>query len=631
MATVEIERDAHLRESGQSPGIPAVDACFDMHLQEARPVRAMIADTEKIGKSFGLKSLAIFIVAVGAMAVFRLIVFPAEFLTLSYALPLLICWWHRDLRLLWAMAVTFVVMALLKVVYYGPDPHGLTAWDLAQGAMHVINILTVALVVHAIIRLTARIEKQNEELTARAEEISRQNDELQQQAEELAQQNEEIHAQAEEFNRQNEELNQQSEELHAQTDELQTTNAELAEREVMLQTLIECARAQGSDRDFLDRICQSVVKLCGDRAAGAAVVEKHGTELVVRACHGIEVSREHQWPFDKSLTAIVMQERRTAFIENIAKRPDIILPPGTNVRFQSVIAAPLYIDGIAAGAVTAYSPEPQQWTTRDFELLEWVGAQCAFILEARRLREAMAEANANLEKTVKTRTVEMQELINELEHFSYTITHDMRAPLRAMQGFATILKEDHPDLPVDASEHLDNIINSARRMDRLITDALSYNKAVRQEVAAVPVDVRKLVNEMLPSYPLFQMPHARIEIAENLPRVLANEAGLTQCVSNILDNAIKFAKPGEQPRVRIWSENDKGVARIWFEDNGIGIPDDFKPRVFDMFQRASKTHEGTGIGLALVRKVVERMGGKAGCESQVGEGTRFWLELKRCS
>ncbi|MGZ4964342.1 MAG: sensor histidine kinase [Limisphaerales bacterium] len=590
------------------------------------------------GKRFGLISIAIFVIAVAAMAMLRLVVFPREFLTLSYALPLLICLWHRDRRLLWSMAASFAVMAIVKGTFFGPHPQIVTALDVLMQGMHVVNIVAVAVTIHAVIVLTDRLRRKNvelananHELAQRAQQISRQNEELQQQAEELAQQNEEIQAQADEFNRQNEELNQQSEELHSQTDELQGTNTELAEREVMLQTLIECARAQGSDRDFLDRICQSVVKLCGNRAAGAAVVEKQEKELMVRACFGVSASRELRWPFDQTLTVIVMEERRTAFIEDIAKRPDIILPPGTNTKFQSVIAAPMYIGGMPSGAVTAYSPDPQKWTTRDFELLEWVATQCSFVLEARRLREAMAQANANLESTIKERTVKLQEMINELEHFSYTITHDMRAPLRAMQGFAAILKEESPHLGTEASEYVDNIINSARRMDRLVTDALNYNKAVRQEIAATPVDVRKLVDEMLPAYPLFQEPHARVEIDGELPRVLGNEAGLTQCVSNFLDNAVKFAKPGEQPRIRIWAEAKDGNAKIWFEDNGIGIPEDFQPRVFEMFQRGSKAHEGTGIGLALVRKVVERMGGKAGCESKLGEGSRFWIELKRGS
>ena len=111
---------------------------------------------------------------------------------------------------------------------------------------------------------------------------------------------------------------------------------------------------------------------------------------------------------------------------------------------------------------------------------------------------------------------------------------------------------------------------------------------------------------------------------------MGNEAGLTQCFSNLLGNAAKFRKPGQTPEIRIWAEHRGGWARIWVEDNGIGISELMLPRVFDMFSRGHRTHEGTGIGLALVRKVMDRMGGKTGVESEEGKGSRFWLELCSC-
>jgi CheY-like chemotaxis protein len=110
--------------------------------------------------------------------------------------------------------------------------------------------------------------------------------------------------------------------------------------------------------------------------------------------------------------------------------------------------------------------------------------------------------------------------------------------------------------------------------------------------------------------------------------VLGNQAGLTQCFSNLLGNAVKFVRPGEKPQIRVWAEERAGWARIWVEDKGIGISKEMLPRVFDMFSRGSKSYEGTGVGLALVRKVAQRMGGRAGAESEEGKGSRFWLEVK---
>ena len=145
-----------------------------------------------------------------------------------------------------------------------------------------------------------------------------------------------------------------------------------------------------------------------------------------------------------------------------------------------------------------------------------------------------------------------------------------------------------------------------------------------------PIDAAALLRGMVESYPQFQPPKAEVQIEGNIPTVLGNEAGLTQCFSNLLNNAVKFIHPDQVPKVRVWGENRGDYVRLWFEDNGIGIAKDHQDQIFVMFQPLSKSYEGTGIGLALVRKVVKRMKGKVGVESEEGKGSRFWLELKRC-
>jgi signal transduction histidine kinase len=174
-------------------------------------------------------------------------------------------------------------------------------------------------------------------------------------------------------------------------------------------------------------------------------------------------------------------------------------------------------------------------------------------------------------------------------------------------------------------------------MDLLITDALSYNRAVRQELALAPVELGPLLQGMLDTYPEFIAHRPRIRLEGDLPVVVGNKAGLTQCFSNLIGNALKFVPPNQEPDVRIWAESMKspepnGVETAWVrvcvEDKGIGISARMLPRIFSMFTRGSSQHEGTGIGLALVRKVVERMGGRVGVESTPGQGSRFWLELK---
>ncbi len=239
------------------------------------------------------------------------------------------------------------------------------------------------------------------------------------------------------------------------------------------------------------------------------------------------------------------------------------------------------------------------------------------------------EFQAELERLVAERTGKLQELVYELEHFSYTITHDMRAPLRGMQGFAELMAEACIGCKLqDAQGFLRRIRTSAERMDALITDALSFSKAVRQELPLAPVDLGALLRGMLDSYPEFQPSKAEIAIQGEIPLVMGNEAGLTQCFSNLIGNAVKFVKPGQRPVISIRAEHRDGWVQVWIEDDGIGIPESMLKRVFDMFSRGHDGYEGTGIGLALVQKIVERMGGKVGVESEEGKGSQFWLELK---
>jgi PAS domain S-box-containing protein len=236
---------------------------------------------------------------------------------------------------------------------------------------------------------------------------------------------------------------------------------------------------------------------------------------------------------------------------------------------------------------------------------------------------------AELQRLVDERTARLQELVGELEHFSYTITHDLKSPLRAMRGYSELAAMALGGAEgTQAKELLRRISNSAERMDSLISDALNYSRAVRQELPLEDVDAGALLRGMLDSYPEFQPNKAQIRVEGRLPVVLANEAGLTQCFSNLLGNAVKFVKQGEKPDIRVWAAEREEWVRIWVEDKGIGISSDMLPRVFDMFSRGSKEYEGTGIGLALVRKVTQRMGGKAGVESEDGKGSRFWIELK---
>ena len=284
-------------------------------------------------------------------------------------------------------------------------------------------------------------------------------------------------------------------------------------------------------------------------------------------------------------------------------------------------------------------------------------------IEDRKLAEAvqqttnqrLADQTSELERLVAERTEKLRETVADLEAFSYSVAHDMRTPLRGMQGFARILLEDHAgQLDANAHSYLERIASSAARMDMLIQDVLNYTRVMRSEAVLEPVDLDRLVRDMIATYPNWQAPKVMIRIEGRLPPVLGHEGFLTQCVSNILSNAIKFVAPGVTPHVRIWAEdrpvsltqtpwsavngkitaedtNGASVVRVWFEDNGIGIAARDRSRVFRMFERINPAEqfEGTGMGLTIVRKAVQRLGGRVDFESEAGKGSQFWIELKR--
>jgi PAS domain S-box-containing protein len=247
-----------------------------------------------------------------------------------------------------------------------------------------------------------------------------------------------------------------------------------------------------------------------------------------------------------------------------------------------------------------------------------------------RAQEDLSRAVADLERQVNERTAELQVAVIELEQLSYSMIHDLRAPLRAIQSFGGLVAEDSKSqLSAEAGDLVEKMRAAANRMDRLVVDTLNYTKVIRGELPVGPVDVGMLASGIAQTYPELQLPKSHVRVAPDLPLVVGNEAALTQCLAQMMQNAAKFCKPGQAARIEIRGEKiGSEWCRIVVEDNGIGIAAEFQQKIFGMFQRLSTAAEGTGVGLAIVKKAAERMGGRVGVESELGKGSRFWIELK---
>jgi len=286
------------------------------------------------------------------------------------------------------------------------------------------------------------------------------------------------------------------------------------------------------------------------------------------------------------------------------------------------------------------------------QIFKWFGT-CTDIEDQKEVQRRLQESAQELESRVAERTTQLREMVGELEAFSYSVSHDLRSPLRAMFGFASLaLEQGGEQLTPRVKDYLQRIVRAADRADRLVRDVLTYSRVSRANLHLEPINLEKLLRDLIAQNAQFQSPQAEIELRSPLLSVLGHGASLAQCITNLLSNSVKFVLPATTPRIKIWTEeapsmdlapssgpaqssppsldSARRLVRIWFEDNGIGIEPGNQGRIFGMFERvhSAQEYEGTGIGLAIVRKNVERMGGTVGVQSEPGNGSRFWIQLK---
>lgn len=262
--------------------------------------------------------------------------------------------------------------------------------------------------------------------------------------------------------------------------------------------------------------------------------------------------------------------------------------------------------------------------------------------QMRDLVEALAQSEAryralaaSLEMQVKARTAALEETNKELEAFSYTIAHDLRAPLRAQESFSAALLADFGDVLGECGrDYVRRISHSAMRLNDLVQDLLDFSRLNRADVKMESVDLGRLLGRLQKEMEVeITEAEAEIEMEPICFFVRGHEATLETVVVNLLSNAIKFRKRDVAPKIKIFATERNGSVRLTIEDNGIGIAPEHHEQVFGVFNRLHKAGEypGTGIGLAIVKRAVERMNGRVGIVSREGEGSQFWFELQKAA
>ena len=254
------------------------------------------------------------------------------------------------------------------------------------------------------------------------------------------------------------------------------------------------------------------------------------------------------------------------------------------------------------------------------------------ITERKMVEAELLDLNQNLEKKVEERTKELTSANKELESFAYTVSHDLRAPLRAIDGYIGILMEDFYQQLSDDAKRVCNIISkNARMMGQLIDDLLSFSRINRYEMKLTFVNFNEIISEILQDYAdSNKLNNAVIEVAE-LPLTNCDRNLIKQVWYNLIDNAIKFSSKKEKQIIKIKSIQNDAFTVFSIEDNGTGIDLKYANKLFGVFNRlhTQNEYEGTGVGLAIVQRIIHRHGGEIWVESELGEGSTFFFSIPK--
>jgi PAS domain S-box-containing protein len=687
------------------------------------------------------------VVVATVWAVLRMVVFQTVVFPLTYVIPLLLCTWTRDKRMLWSMAAVFGILQTFKQWWILPGSALPTFADWAAYIATLLNLIIGGAVVHAIIVFRDRLEASLEQVTAQAQELERQNEELAQQSQELTVQSEELSQQVEEISQQSEELAAQNEELQAQSDEIRTLNSELSQREALLAKLFDTMRFSGTEAAAIQHICRAAIELLGPPASAAVVYENPGQNIVVRGAAGIDeaAAASHSASSGRHFLDLVIEQKRTASLNDATLRPDLALleVPG-QPPFLAVLAAPLAIGGAVSGAIEIYSREKHEWTVQQYRIAEWIATQIAQVLEILRLQEsrirhaalldltpdgifvrktdgtitdwgagaerlygftrqeavgarvetllrtrsprprheiehdlarvgrwtgelihvskdgreivvesrwlAKRDANGTVEEVLESNVditarkhaedalaranVDLAEADRRKNEFLATLSHELRNPLVPIRYALELL--DQADSSSGEARPREIIDRQLRHLVRLVDDLLDITRVASNKIRLRPesVQVADVVQHAIESVSLdvAQAGHAlTLSLPEEPIWLNGDPVRLSQVLTNLLANATRYTPAGGRIRISVTPLEEEVVISV--ADSGVGLDAGDVTRVFEMFTQVGEPgHGGLGIGLALVKGLVELHGGSVEARSDgPGHGSEFRVRLPRAA
>jgi signal transduction histidine kinase len=399
--------------------------------------------------------------------------------------------------------------------------------------------------------------------------------------------------------------------------------------------------ASQNPQTIVKELCLQVMEHLSCHAFFNFLVDESVGKLHLNACAGIPEgeARNIEWlDYGVAVCGCVAREGKRIVAENIFNTPDIRTDLVKSYGIQAYACHPLEVQGKLIGTLSFGTKTKTRFSDEDLALMKTVADQVATAMEKLHLIDELRNSRDELELRVQERTAELKSYMTKLEQsnqalqdFASIASHDLQEPLRKVAAFGNMLKqkcggslEDH------GKDYLERILNANQRMQSLLTGLLNYSRVTTQAKPFKEVDLANLIDEVISDLELRIVKTGGEVHVETFPVISADPTQMRQLFQNLIGNALKFHKPGEKPvvQVRSISNTDSGC-QIIVEDNGIGFDEQYLERIFAPFQRlhGRSEYEGTGMGLAICKKIVERHGGSITAKSTPGEGATFIIEL----
>ena len=426
------------------------------------------------------------------------------------------------------------------------------------------------------------------------------------------------------------------EHLRLLTDKLSQKVTELEAVSLRLEALIELSRELAAEHDpnrVLERVCRAARDILSASYAIVGVLDEQGQTLLhfkVRGFDDETAARMSHSSLDDGLTRTLLTERRPVRGRNPNGNAQALGLPADHPPIHTYLGVPIASSTRLYGWLGARNKlGADEFSDEDERLATALAAQVAVAYENALRYDAIQRHANELEQRVQERTAELQRSNAELEQFAYVASHDLQEPLRKVVGYTQLLgKRYRGKLDADADEFITYAVDAASRMQLLIQDLLTYSRVGRLQKEPTPVDCETVLKQVLHNLQPLIEENGALVTHDPLPTLPANAAQFGQLFQNLIGNAIKFH--GEQPPcVQIAAVRDKQEWVFSVRDNGIGIEPQYADRIFRMFQRlhSREAYPGTGIGLAVCQKIVQRHGGRIWVESQPGHGATFYFTI----